>query len=77
VPRVISDDLYERLMGCVKQQRLLGVMGMLEEMQRDAVLVDETTSIYSSSYFGYDLNDYVVKERTWTENRNAKGTDKN
>lgn len=36
MPYVISDSLFERLEGCVKQQRLLGVMGMLEELRREA-----------------------------------------
>lgn len=52
MPRVISDDLYERLMACVKQQRLLGVMGMLKEMQRDAV------AVYSMLYDGEDIIPY-------------------
>ncbi len=39
MPRVISDELYNQLMGCVKQQRLLGVMGMLERMQEEAKFV--------------------------------------
>lgn len=40
MPRVISDELFDQLMGCVKQQRLLGVMGMLERLQKDARKVE-------------------------------------
>lgn len=40
MPYVITDSLFERLEGCVKQQRLLGVMGMLEELRREARRVD-------------------------------------
>ena len=36
MPRVISDELYDQLMGCVRQQRLLGVMGMLEKLKEES-----------------------------------------
>lgn len=39
MPRVISDELFDSLMRCVKDQRLLGVMGMLEKMRETAVQV--------------------------------------
>lgn len=40
MPRIISDELFYSLMKCVKDQRLLGVMGKLEQLERDAISVD-------------------------------------
>ena len=39
MPRVISDELYDQLTNCIKQQRLLGVMGMLERVRGESVQV--------------------------------------
>lgn len=41
MPRVISDELFEQLIRAEKEQRLLGVMGMLYELRREAVKVFE------------------------------------
>lgn len=46
MPRVISDELYDQLMGCVQQQRLLGVMGMLERVQKESVPVYQSIDIF-------------------------------
>lgn len=39
MPRVISDELYDSLMSCVEQQRLIGVMGLLERVRDESVQV--------------------------------------
>lgn len=41
MPRVISDELFEQLIRAEKEQRLLGVMGMLYELRREAICVEE------------------------------------
>lgn len=48
MPRVISDELYDQLMGCVQRQRLLGVMGMLEKMRDESVSVYESIDIFGN-----------------------------
>lgn len=68
MPRVISDNLYERLMGCVQQQRLLGVMGMLEEMQREAKYANE---------YRYELDGDIETMLLYEGEDDAKGTDEN
>lgn len=77
MPRVISDELYDQLMGCVKQQRLLGVMGMLENMRDESVPVCESTGDYYLGPQNYGLPGYQIAERTWTEDADAQSTDKN
>lgn len=57
MPRVISDELYDQLMGCVQQQRLLGVMGMLERVQETAIQVKLLPTV---SIFDNKLKDYVT-----------------
>ena len=62
MPRIISDELFDSLMECVKAQRLLGVMGKLERLQETAV---EVICIEDSVYVPLDSQVYVVnpKER--------------
>ena len=62
MPRVISDELFDQLMGCVKQQRLLGVMGMLERVRDEAISASETTGEYITT------GDDPVLNHTWEEN---------
>lgn len=57
MPRVISDELYDQLMGCIKQQRLLGVMGMLERMQETAIEVRPMPIV---TIWDNKLKDYVA-----------------
>jgi len=40
MPRIISDELFDSLMECVKAQRLLGVMGLLERCQSESEWVE-------------------------------------
>lgn len=65
MPYVISDSLFERLEGCVKQQRLLGVMGMLEELRAKSIEVDkvEVLTIDGVLYYDYWVETEVSDER--------------
>lgn len=40
MPRIISDELFDSLMQCVKDQRLLGVMGKLERLKCESLEVE-------------------------------------
>lgn len=42
MPRIISDELFDSLMQCVKDQRLLGVMGKLERLRDEAEVAESS-----------------------------------
>jgi hypothetical protein len=67
MPRIISDELFNQLTGCLRQQRLLGVMGMIERMEKEAIFVYDSTGCYTTGIMNAGMDGYEVKERTWTE----------
>jgi hypothetical protein len=58
MPRIISDELFDGLMQCVKAQRLLGVMGKLEKLQEEAKFVVQQPSLSVS--FAEGIGEYEV-----------------
>ena len=61
MPRIISDELFDSLMQCVKDQRLLGVMGLFERVAQESVPVQNGDLLYDIKRNLY-LQSYIATE---------------
>lgn len=67
--RVISDELFEKLIAPISEGRLLGVMGLLERLKQEAIEVYAGGSIQQKHFMTGELG---KTRRTWEEELNGE-----